>query len=74
MADIPIGVLYPNWGIFLYLNLEPNCLSFKNVTTSRDVWDALRVIDIETVKVASSPISISTFMMWERGKIALGRW
>ena len=39
------------------VNLEPKCLSFKNVTTSRDVWDALRVIYIETsqtVKVASS--------------------
>ena len=36
------------------VNLEPKCLSLKNVTTSRDVWDALGVIYIETVKEASS--------------------
>ena len=54
MADIPIGVLYPDRGIFLCLNPEQKCLSLKNVTTSRDVWDAMVVIYIETVKVASS--------------------
>ena len=54
MADIPIRVLYPDRGIFLCSNPEPKCLSLKNVTTSRDVWDAMVVIYIETVKVASS--------------------